>query len=94
MPLPEHWSESVDWRPGRWDPMSNAPAMDAPLTEIRVRDAKGRIYEPVHWAQGGGEEQPPFRGWFVRTPNINYGVDPVEWQPLRASPDGVEVPRG
>jgi hypothetical protein len=26
--------------------------------------------------------------------SVNYGVDPVEWQPLRASPDGVEVPRG
>lgn len=37
----------------------------------------------VHWACGGGEEQPPYRGWFVEAcPGTHFGVpDPIAWRP-------------
>lgn len=81
-----HWSETVEWRDGRWDPMSNAP-MDGKILHVRGRDAKGRLIENMHYAYGGGEEQPPFRGWFVPAGRYSFAqVDPVEWQPMRAKP--------
>lgn len=84
-PRHTHWSESVEWRPGRWDPMSSAPAS---TREIRGRDAQGRILEPMHFASDrSGEDQPAFHGWFVPNGGGGYrGVQPVEWQPLRAKP--------
>lgn len=84
-----HWSERIEWRPGRWDPMSNAP-MTGPIVHVRGRDKNGVLLEPMHYAYGGGEEQPPFRGWFIPYSNPKLGfhqVNPVEWQPLKASPD-------
>lgn len=79
-----HWSESVTWAPGRWDPMSNAPAS---TREIRGRDASGKIFEPMHFASDtSGESQPSFTGWFVPSGHGYHGVNPVEWQPLRAQP--------
>jgi hypothetical protein len=37
----------------------------------------------VHWADGGGEEQPRYRGWFRQAgANNNFQVDdPVAWRP-------------
>lgn len=79
-----HWSFSIDWPADRWDPMSNAPTMGEVIM-VRGRDAEGRILEPMHYAYGGGEEQPAFIGWFVpmRDPRSGFTqVSPVEWQPL------------
>ena len=83
-----HWSESVDWRPGRFDPMSNAPSKGYPILLIRGRDADGSVLEPMHYACGDGDGlMPPFEGWFV--PSLSgvgfCEVRPVEWQPLRAA---------
>lgn len=80
-----HWSESVDWRPGRWDPMANAPTRGK-IIHVRGRDAAGNILEPVHYACGGGEEQPAFDGWFKPCGSGFMECRPVEWQPLRAQP--------
>lgn len=86
--MASHWSESVEWRPGRWDPMSNAPIDGYPILEVRGRTASGQLLEPMHYAYGGGEDQPPFRGWFVpyKAGSGFYEVSPVEWQPLGAQP--------
>jgi hypothetical protein len=81
-----HWSHSIEWRAGRWDPMDNAPR---PCTEIRGRDEKGNLLEPMHYAQDlSGEDQPAFIGWFVPMEGGQgfRQVHPVEWQPLRATP--------
>lgn len=44
--------------------MSAAPK-DATSILVWCRDRYGnRFWLCVHWAQGGGEDQPPFRGWF------------------------------
>lgn len=86
-PTEVHWSESVDWRHDRWDPMSNAPTSGLPILHVRGRTAKGLIFEPMHYAYGGGDEQPPFRGWFVPGSSGRGYVEvtPVEWQPLCAT---------
>ncbi len=89
-PKHPHWSEAVDWRPGRWDPMVNAPRAGYPILHVRGRAADGRVFEPMHYACGDGDGlMPPFVGWFVPYPREArasgfYGVDPVEWQPIRA----------
>lgn len=95
-----HWSLAVQWRPGRWDPMSNAPSEGYPILHVRGRTADGRIVEPMHRACGDGDGlMPPFNGWFVPSGasgifgtadyrhNGFYEVRPVEWQPLTASPE-------
>lgn len=68
--------------------MSNAPVLGM-ILHVRGRDASGRILEPMHYACGGGEEQPPFEGWFVPYKHGEgfYQVQPVEWQPLSATYD-------
>lgn len=85
-PRAPHWSRAIDWRAGRWDPMTNAPRGSG--LEVRGRDKDGGILEPMHWASDlSGEEQPAFQGWFVPCPGGGYSqVHPVEWQPLRATP--------
>lgn len=85
----KHWSDDVDWRPGRWDDMSTAPK---DCTNVRGRTADGKVLEPMHYAfDHSGEDQPYFDGWFVpyTDPGAGfYQVRPVAWQPLRALPDG------
>ena len=82
-----HWSDAIYWRPGRWDDLSTAPK---DCTMVRGINKDGGILEPMHYACGGGEEQPAFDGWFL--PNSSgrgfYEVSPVAWQPLRALPKG------
>lgn len=43
----------------------------------------GRV-ERVHWADGGGEEQPPYRGWFRQAGEPGDGFvqvpDPIAWR--------------
>ena len=87
-----HWSEDVEWRHDRWDPMSNAPVSGYPIVHVRGRTHQGVIIEPIHYACGGGEEQPAFDGWFRPVSYNSEGrangfhqVTVVEWQPLRAS---------
>ena len=84
-----HWSETVVWRDGRFDPMSNAPTTGWPILHVRGRTADGKLLEPMHYACGDGDGlMPPFDGWFLPNENASgyYQVSPVEWQPLRASP--------
>lgn len=86
----QHWSDDVDWRPGRWDALSSAPQ---DCTYVRGRAADGKLLEPMHWASDtSGEEQPSFTGWFLPYESGSgggfYQVSPVEWQPLRAMPEG------
>ncbi len=85
-PLKPHWSEAIEWRDGRWDPMSNAPSEGSPIMEVRGRGEKGEIFEDMHYAYGGGEDQPYFRGWFIPSGQGFMQVRPVEWQPKRAKP--------
>lgn len=84
-----HWSLSVDWRPGRWDPLTNAPVGGYPILHVRGRCEDGSIIDDMHYACGGGEEQPPFDGWFApyKSGDGFYQVRPVEWQPLTAEPE-------
>lgn len=78
-----HWSVGVDWPADRWDPMHTAPSKGPTMINVRGRTADGRVLEPMHYAYGGGEEQPPFRGWFIPMGEHGYQqVSPVEWQPL------------
>lgn len=82
-----HWSESVEWRHDRWDPMCNAPVEGYPIMHIRGRTAAGQIVEPMHYACGDGDGMmPAFDGWFIPCGKGGFHqVQPVEWQPLRAS---------
>lgn len=96
-PAYPHWSTLIEWRPGRWDAMESAPVAGYPIMHIRGRTADGRLLEPMHYACGGGEEQPPFDGWFVPYDPVTkaggfYGVNPVEWQPLDAEPAASQPP--
>lgn len=48
----------------------------------------------VHWAQGGGEEQPPFRGWFYNLHDGYAEIDPkhiLGWLALPARAQVVEL---
>jgi dihydrofolate reductase len=82
-----HWSDEIHWRPGRWDPLHTAPQ---DCTNVRGRTADGKLLEPMHYACGGGEEQPRFDGWFLPYESGGgfYEVRPVSWQPLRALAEG------
>jgi len=88
-PAHPHWSESVEWRHNRWDPMSTAPRRGYPIMNVRGRSADGSILEPMHYACGDGDGlMPPFDGWFVPYGSGRsgfYQVRPLEWQPIRAS---------
>ena len=83
-----HWSESVEWRHDRWDPMCNAPRAGYPILHVRGRDNNGKVLDLMHYACGDGDGMmPSFNGWFVRWQSAPgyYGVEPIEWQPMRAS---------
>ena len=88
---PPHWSQTVVWRAGRFDPMSNAPTKGYPILHIRGRDENGKLLEPMHYAYGDGDGlMPPFRGWFIPNSFGSSGFEqcsPVEWQPLSADPE-------
>lgn len=63
-----------------WKSMASAP-MNATWVEVKMRN--GKILK-AHWAAGGGEEQPAFRGWFVDAGSYMRGIaDPVAWRPLK-----------
>lgn len=81
-----HWSVGMPWPANRWDPMNSAPSRGSKILDIRGRAADGRVLEPMHYAHGGGEEQPRFRGWFIPCGSRFQQVEPVEWQPLEVAP--------
>lgn len=74
-------------------PMSQAPKT-GPVVEIlaAVRRAGCRGWLIVHHADGGGEEQPRFRGWFYWT---GYGfnqlddADLIGWLPMPRVPGAI-----
>ncbi len=72
-----------------WRDMASAPR-DA--SEIIVRIPKkswpGYYRQIAHWAEGGGDDQPPFRGWFrfMADGYVELPVKPTGWMPLPAPP--------
>lgn len=77
-----------------WRTMATAPKN---ATSVRVKMKDGTVHEDAHWAQGGGEDQPPFIGWFIPVKNEAgettwfCGIDdPAYWQPrLAISPEKI-----
>lgn len=88
-----HWSNSIEWADGRWDPISNAPRSHQ---RIRVRDLRGRVVENayfiMHGARRRGVVDLNAGSWTYEIRGeqgqiLSYGaVVPVEWQPMRAKP--------
>ena len=69
-------------------PMSAAPK-NATWILAWTKDRYGnRRWLCVHWAQGGGEEQPPFRGWFYwcGDGHAEVSVEMLGWVDLPAEP--------
>jgi hypothetical protein len=83
---------SSDGRPTRTKvrPLDEAPKDATYILALATDRYSNRRWLVVHWAQGGGEEQPPFRGWFYWCGDGNAEIDPkyiLGWMPLP------EVPR-
>lgn len=62
-----------------WRSMDSAPHN---ATWVKVKMADGRVLR-AHWASDlSGEEQPPFRGWFVSAGSYMRGIEnPIAWRP-------------
>jgi hypothetical protein len=69
-----------EWRSTIWQPIETAPRN---ATWLLVKMADGMIYR-AHWACDlSGEEQPPFRGWFIRKSDFMKQIEtPKFWMPL------------
>lgn len=70
----------------QWQPIGTAPKNAIEIILLIPRRGKGwPTMRAVigHWADGGGEEQPRFRGWFYDT-GYDYAQleDPTHWLPL------------
>jgi hypothetical protein len=67
-----------------WFHMQGAP-LDC--TWVMGKLADGRVVR-MHWADGGGEDQPRFRGWFVQAGSESHPyfsqVEPTRWKPEAA----------
>jgi hypothetical protein len=67
-----------------WQPIETAPKNGTKILAL-MRD--GTIHRETHWADGGGEDQPPFRGWFIpemKDHKILFyrGIEtPLAWKP-------------
>jgi hypothetical protein len=67
-----------------WQPIEAAPKNG---TKIRALMHDGTRHHDVHWADGGGEDQPRYRGWFRPSRNDEdrfhfVGIDtPLAWKP-------------
>ncbi|MGQ0621337.1 MAG: hypothetical protein ACT4QA_15670 [Panacagrimonas sp.] len=78
-----------------WRSMDTAPRN---TTDVRVRMADGTEHARAHWAcDMSGEEQPPYRGWFVpvlrHDGRVSFfsGIDePAQWRPILSSNAEVE----
>ena len=57
--VPESFAPTPDWKP-----MDSAPMNS---TRVNLMMKNGAVVYGAHWAcDESGEEQPPFRGWFIR----------------------------
>lgn len=60
-------------------------------TTIQVRMANGQVHPDCHWACDlSGEDQPPFKGWFVpvtdhegKVIRYNQIATPRAWKPVK-----------
>jgi len=71
--------------PDVWRSMVSAP-MNATWVEVKYLDHENKEQTvQAHWANGGGDEQPRFRGWFRRAGDSGFvGIpDPHAWRPLQ-----------
>lgn len=70
-----------------WQPMESAPK-NATWIVGRYKQPFGNYhYLTIHWADGGGEDQPRFRGWFKWTGGTDGFVqvqEPQDWSRIRA----------
>jgi hypothetical protein len=79
-------------------PMSEAP-ITGPVKEILVATTdragcKGWLI--AHYADGGGEDQPRFRGWFFWTGHDFRQIETgrlLGWMPLPEIPQNLRIPR-
>jgi hypothetical protein len=89
-----HWNKQIKnyqlYFPGWWRGMTFHPVCHD--VWVLMRDGSTKV---AHWAEDlGGEEQPPFTGWFVAVMTRDYecggqklsyysGIEkPVAWRPL------------
>lgn len=86
IPFKQQLDALVQPSAGQWLPMHTAPR-DA--SWIEVLTVNGEIHR-AHFASGGGEEQPPFEGWFKESESSTcfYEITEalVEWRPILAPP--------
>ena len=74
-----------------WLPMCEAPK-DASEVEVMLDD--GRIVIAHYACDLSGEEQPPFKGWFLHNGYYFGEINPTGWRPIRDYPDiRVHLPR-
>ena len=75
---------------GELQSLDTAPKNATYILALATDRYRNRFWLVVHWAQGGGEEQPPFRGWFYHCGDGYSEIQPqyiLGWMPLP------EVPR-
>lgn len=62
-----------------WKPIATAPRN---ATKVEVRMSDGTIYKDAHWACDlSGDEQPPFKGWFIPGGDGFIGIpEPEAWR--------------
>lgn len=92
--IPEGWSlcsvcgsiRASDYHvelPDGWEPIATAPR-NATWIQVLMTDG---TEQRAHWAQDlSGEEQPAFRGWFVKAGSVDPYMrqigEPIGWKPL------------
>jgi hypothetical protein len=72
-----------------WQEIESAPR-DATEVELRIpkKGHPGFYRQIAHWADGGGDDQPRFRGWFRDTGYgfAEIGGEPDAWRPAQPLP--------
>jgi hypothetical protein len=65
-----------------WLPMESAPK-NATWVMVKMKD--GEELE-AHWAQDlSGENQPPFKGWFMKNSHTMIQIEtPIKWKPIKS----------
>lgn len=66
--------------PGGWFPIGHGKPRDARW----IRVANEKVCYIAHWADGGGEDQSRFRGWFIECGGYfgELPIEPLAWQPI------------
>lgn len=93
--LPRHKYNRKAGPVREWKPISTAPK-NATVIEVRMQD--GTVHTEAHWAQDlSGEDQPPFRGWFVpvkdasgKTVSFREIIAPMHWREKKGGPENAE----